>query len=378
MEVNLYVEPIDILDKLSEKKSQMSNEELAYLCGLIKMYAPKKIVEVGVADGGTTAVVLNCIDKLGLNSEVHSIEIQPKSWTGDSSKDSGYLAEESKVFFKNTINHKLNIGVLPDYIDKIGDGIDFLILDTTHLLPGELLDFLVALPYLKDNAIVVMHDIWLHHWEDCDGMKAQATRVLLSSVVGERFANSNLPSDLNIGAIRVSSDTRKYVENIFQALALVWIYMPDDSYLISCRECYVKHYKEELVKLYDLAIEKNKATRIRASKGNPNAAGEMADFVKQIMHVDNIYIYGAGVHGKSLRAFLEGIGKNVLGYVISDGQKKAESDIPVYYISEIDVDNSLIVLALKESLQCEICETINVNGMIQVKDNILRNISGIR
>jgi len=378
MEVKLFKEPIDILDKLSESKSQMSAEQLSYLCGLIKMYAPNKIVEVGVADGGTTAVVLNCIDKLGLNSEVHSIEIEAKSWTGDSSKDSGYLAEESKAFLKNNIQHKLNIGVLPDYIDKIGKNIDFLILDTTHRLPGELLDFLVALPYLKDGAIVVMHDIWLNHWAPCDDMNAQATRVLLSAASGERLVSSSASSDLNIGAFIVSEDTRKYAENIFQALALSWIYIPNDNYLASCRECYARYYKEELVKLFDLAVEKNKATRSREIEKRRNVALDMADFVKQIIDMDNIYIYGAGVHGKNMRVFLDSLGKNVLGYVISDGQKKIALDLPVYHISDVDVQNSRFVIAVREALQQEIRESVNFDGMLCAKDSVLGFISGTR
>lgn len=377
MDVKLFKEPIDILDKLSENKSQMSGEQLSYLCGLIKMFAPNKIVEVGVADGGTTAVVLNCIDKLGLNSEVHSIEKEAKSWTAPS-KESGYLAEESKAFLKNNIQHKLNIGVLPDYIDKIGEGIDFLILDTTHKLPGELLDFLVALPYLKDGAIVVMHDIWLNHWAPYNDMNAQATRVLLSAASGERLVSSSASSDLNIGAFIVSEDTRKYVENIFHALALSWIYIPDDNYLALCRECYARYYKEELVKLFDLAVEKNKATRSREIEKWRNVALDMADFVKQIIDIDNLYIYGAGMYGKSMRVFLDGLGKNVSGYVISDGQKKIELDLPVYYISEVDIQNGTFILAVNELLQQQILEVIQIDGMIRVKGNVLNFISVCR
>ena len=40
--------------------------------------------------------------------------------------------------------------------------IDFCLIDTSHLIPGEILDFLMILPYLKDNATVVFHDVKLH------------------------------------------------------------------------------------------------------------------------------------------------------------------------------------------------------------------------
>ena len=58
--VELYHEPTVILEQLSEKnKSKMTERELAFVCGLIKERRPKKIVEIGVAAGATSSVILN-------------------------------------------------------------------------------------------------------------------------------------------------------------------------------------------------------------------------------------------------------------------------------------------------------------------------------
>jgi predicted O-methyltransferase YrrM len=51
-DIDLLYEPLEILDKLSETGAMMSRDEHAFLCGLIRTYRPKKIVEVGVARGG--------------------------------------------------------------------------------------------------------------------------------------------------------------------------------------------------------------------------------------------------------------------------------------------------------------------------------------
>ncbi len=51
--VELFLDPIDIFDKIGERKSELSNKELGFICGLIRMFKPKKIVEVGVSAGGT-------------------------------------------------------------------------------------------------------------------------------------------------------------------------------------------------------------------------------------------------------------------------------------------------------------------------------------
>ncbi len=51
-QIELYKTPRDILQKTSESYCEMTAEEHGFLCGLIKTFCPKKVVEVGVAGGG--------------------------------------------------------------------------------------------------------------------------------------------------------------------------------------------------------------------------------------------------------------------------------------------------------------------------------------
>lgn len=155
---------------------------------------------------------------------------------------------------------------MPQVIDEIGDGIDFVILDTVHYTPGELLDFPVMLPYLKDGAIVVLHDVVLnqrnlsYHKPD-----AHATGLLLSTVVApEKFLNSvkadkNQPFQYpNIGAFKVDESTRSHIENVFMALMLTWHYLPQDDEIKIYRDFYAKHYSAELLTIFDEAVRLNK------------------------------------------------------------------------------------------------------------------------
>jgi predicted O-methyltransferase YrrM len=45
------------------------------------------------------------------------------------------------------------------FLEKIGNDIDMVFIDTVHYQPGEILDFLMVLPFLKEEAIVIFHDI---------------------------------------------------------------------------------------------------------------------------------------------------------------------------------------------------------------------------
>lgn len=57
-------------------------------------------------------------------------------------KLSGYQLEEVKEYLSNYQNHTFLLGtILPNVIEDIGNEIDFVVLDTVHQLPGELLDF---------------------------------------------------------------------------------------------------------------------------------------------------------------------------------------------------------------------------------------------
>ena len=59
--IPLDLEPRNkILPKLPAvpREPEMSEFESAFLCGAIKQFRPKKILEVGVAAGATTAIIL--------------------------------------------------------------------------------------------------------------------------------------------------------------------------------------------------------------------------------------------------------------------------------------------------------------------------------
>lgn len=52
-QIELYMEPEIILDKMEDAYCEITTAEHGFICGLLKKYQPHKIVEVGVAGGGT-------------------------------------------------------------------------------------------------------------------------------------------------------------------------------------------------------------------------------------------------------------------------------------------------------------------------------------
>ena len=49
--------------------------------------------------------------------------------------------------------------IATEYMEQIGNNIDMVFIDTAHFEPGEMLDFIMVLPFLREKAIAIFHDI---------------------------------------------------------------------------------------------------------------------------------------------------------------------------------------------------------------------------
>lgn len=241
---------------------EMSEFESAFVCGLIKERKPKKILEIGIAAGGTTAIILQCIDMLGMNDECEliSVDLNEKFYRGDG-RDTGFLAVELKNKLSKPIKHRFLLGkVIAERIEEIGKGIDLVILDTVHFLPGEVLDFPVVLPFMSKDGVIVLHDVAYHQYSAKEGM---ATQVLMDAITGNKIVpmgedekfDTRMP---NISAVRINDDTRKYIDAVFHAMTLPWFYLPKQEEIEAYRDFYVKYYDEKLVDIFDVSVELNK------------------------------------------------------------------------------------------------------------------------
>lgn len=237
-----------------DRKVEMTKFEHGFLCALLRKKHPKKIVEVGVAAGGTTCILLKALQLADIDAEMHSIDIATRYYA-NSEYATGYMVEQN--FDPAPPRWVLHTGqVAGAVMDSIGGDIDFCILDTAHSLPGEVLDFLTVLPYLQDGAVVVLHDVNLHLLHK--GLEnAYATKIVLDYAEGEKIYpedDSNPCSLPNIAAIVINAQTRKHVGKMFAALYLPWVYMPSEQDVQHAVRCMERHYTAEEMLLCKNAI----------------------------------------------------------------------------------------------------------------------------
>lgn len=325
--VKPYTGPSAILKNFSpeEQVCEMSESEHGFLCGLLRDRRPRKIVEVGVAEGGTTAVILKCARELNLDCTVYSVDVAEKLYY-DPLKDVGFVL---KKMGKNgneggCDNHRLLLGkFLPERLDEIGDGIDFLILDTVHVLPGEILDFIAAFPYLAHDAVVVLHDTCLHYAPNMNGNEV-ATSVLLQSVVADKFLNiqDRYP---NIAAFQINQDSYTYFTDMFSALILPWAYLPEDRELALYEAAIQKHYNAQCLRLFQQAVAKAKERE------------ESSSLLWRCNGFQHVLLYGKGKRGRAFLQCCSSNGIKIDGFVVSDGHaaEKISEGLPVYTYLQI-------------------------------------------
>ena len=240
---NYIVDEINnILDyeTIGNKISEMTYLERKFLNGIIRQVKPKKILEIGVAAGGGSSIILNAIKDID-NSLLYSIDYSKKFYR-DKHKNSGFIVEEK--FPHLLAKWKLYTGgVAAKFIDEIGGNIDLCLLDAMHSNPGEILDFLMILPYLDKNAVIVIHDIFT----------SNTCLTLFNTMRGKKIIfkdKDEIFNNYGIGAVILDDNIMDYIFDYFFLLKLNWNYMPSDADIETIIELFKKHYSKDLINFF--------------------------------------------------------------------------------------------------------------------------------
>ena len=234
-------------------------DEQRFLNGLLRKIKPKKIVEIGVSSGGSSIIILNAIKDIE-GAKLYSIDKQKEAYKFKG-KEVGFSVYEIIPELTNKWN--LNTGgITSEFIEKIGGDIDLAFIDTVHSAPGEMLDWLQVLPFLKEEAIVVFHDTFLMYFggivkkEKRNYSNTQLLTYIRGELILPSYGNSTLCR--NIAAIKLSKDQKYYYKQYFLALGTQWEYIPEEKDLAIMRAFFLKYYGDKYVEIFDDAVMKNK------------------------------------------------------------------------------------------------------------------------
>ena len=250
-----------INQKIIEKSGSLLTLNDAYFInGIIRKFRPKKCLEVGVARGGSSIIILNAIKDIK-DSFLISLDLNTELFI-DKTKKTGYAVKE---FFPELTNKwELFTGDLPHkFLDKLNMKFDFLFLDTAHYTPGEIINLIEIMPFLNEGAIVVLHDI-IWHLDGTDNFKEvkfTPTQIyLMSSLYGQKiYIDSNYQGVENIGCVKLYPNQEEHYKDYFLLLMSFWEEMPTESQINDLRNFIKKYYTNEIyLKIFNIAVEKNR------------------------------------------------------------------------------------------------------------------------
>lgn len=243
----------DIKEKLLNTNcSSMWDNQREFLNGVIRKFRPKKVLEIGPWTGGSSIIILNALKDIH-HSKLYSVDLYEKDFIGSCVplyfKE---LSQNWKLFKGNTI---------AKFIENIGNNIDIVFLDSVHLEPGEILQFLIVLPFLKEEAIVIFHDIANQITKSGrPGTRREwASYIIFNIIRGKKYLPSGNKLLLHdIGAIKLEKNQKRYVYDYFRALGGQWQYFPKEIYINIIRDLFAKYYDNNCLIMFDEAVKFNR------------------------------------------------------------------------------------------------------------------------
>ena len=263
-------EEINVLNELGEdfkQFSEMSNQDRVFLNTLVLRKQPKKLLELGVCSGGSSLIILNAI-KNNEKAHLYSIDYNTQHYKLKDKLTGFYVDNFTELKNKWTLKTG---GLAMNFMEEIGGNIDFCLIDTVHTNPGEIIDFLMVLPYLKEDAIVVFHDTNYHCKDDKNrggsSFLGFTNNLLMSSICGIKLLPDNQPYESvidfsNIGAIELNQNTREHIWEIFNLLTIKWNYMLKNNELEQLRRCFGKFYGEYYSEYFNRVVLHQKKIKI--------------------------------------------------------------------------------------------------------------------
>ena len=238
-----------ILNDINVDCSEMNEIDKKFLNGVIRQVKPKKILEVGVAAGNSSVIILNAIKDID-GALLYSIDYNKMHYS-IKNKETGFIVKEK---YPNLLNkYKLYTGgVSAKFLNEIGYDIDLCLLDTAHANPGEFLDFLMVLPYLKRNAIVIIHDVCFHTFRN-SFRECYTCGVLFSCIDSKQkiIAKDIYFNQIgNIGMAVLSDNIMNRIYDYFHLLTLSWKYLLSDEDIFIITNFLSKHYGEKYADLF--------------------------------------------------------------------------------------------------------------------------------
>ena len=198
--------------------ASISDMDAAFFAGLVIETRPHKLLEVGVASGWGSCVLLEALGSAGLgNSDLYGVDISDRFFY-----DAAYATGQcvADVLPERLQRYHVTTGVtIGECASKIGRGIDFVFIDAHHMHPWATLDLLAVIPYVKPGSWIAMHDLNLSRKEDQQHQN-RGPKYLFEGWDCDKVHSIQEPT--MAGAIRLSNDALTHLPLLLDIMYTPW------------------------------------------------------------------------------------------------------------------------------------------------------------
>lgn len=218
VQISQYLDRIyDTLLNSDTNYGQISRYEAEFLMRRVIDKKPSCILEIGTASGSSAAHMLEAIKMSGVTCVLHTFEYLDYCYF-DKTKCPGFLVND--IFGASPSNMKIHIKSSAFDIEKYlaENTVDFLFIDGNHSHPWAVIDVLLALPYLSENATIVFHDINLHLLGGENKKNDKGPHYAFYYLRSFNKIAVALRPYPNIGSLEINSNKMQVAENLIDIL----------------------------------------------------------------------------------------------------------------------------------------------------------------
>ena len=198
--------------------ASISVDDAAFFAGFVVETRPQKLVEVGVASGWGSCVLLHALRSAGLDaSELYGVDVEDRFFY-DAAYATGQCVTE--VMPECAPRYRLLTGVtIGECAPQVGGGVDFAFIDAHHMHPWATLDLLAVMPFMKPGSWVALHDLNLSRKEDQEH-RNRGPKYLFEGWDGDKAHSTQEPT--MAGAIRLSGNPSGHLPLLLDILYTPW------------------------------------------------------------------------------------------------------------------------------------------------------------
>ncbi len=316
----------------------------AFIRGLIEEYKPQNILEIGAAAGWSAYYMLS--EALSHNNSfLTSVDIDSKLYYA-SDKPVGAAFYEINPDFKDNwklVTQKCAL----EYLSENNGGLyDFVFIDANHYHPWAALDFLSVIPFLKNGAVVVFHDVFLNcislglqssYWHPpLSGGDSNRGPYILYKLLDDEMVLSYDEFSPNVAALEFDSSKL----DVYLSKILYSLYLPWEQVFFTEKECfsfysllisYVNFIQKYFSGVWADKFAQALFTSFKALKDSQN---QNPEFEKILRRLELLYIakpetkimfWGASVFLEALLEQNELCNYNIIGIIDKNPDKKGQN-----------------------------------------------------